>query len=399
MTGVKLVGKSIDNYVSNVSSVVDKNIMTVEHRSNNPKRDYLFCNKKQGKHIPVVPSMAIFMYDYMVYAVERELKKTDKVVVVGFAETATAIGAYISSHLENCVYHLQTTRENCASAKRLIEFSEEHSHATEQYLYGDLDRIPEFNYILFVEDEISTGKTILNFISEFKKIKNDVKFGVVSVCNWQSKENRELYKTNGIQTFNLIRGELDDANAKMDAEVLDVANDYAGNTIDVNTKKCMIGTLNGTGVFERERTGRDPNDPIYERLAERIAGNLSEYVKNCEDILVLGTEEFMYIPINVGDKLAFNLGINVHTHSTTRSSIDVMKDNDGDIHNGIVNKFKLHSAYDENRDTYIYNLRKYDKVIIITDGKMPGQFIKDITAALVSVGNTEEKIIFIKIET
>ena len=164
-------------------------------------------------------------------------------------------------------------------------------------------------------------------------------------------------------------------------------------------KKCMIGTLNGTGVFERERTGRDPNDPIYERLAERIAGNLSEYVKNCEDILVLGTEEFMYIPINVGDKLAFNLGINVHTHSTTRSSIDVMKDNDGDIHNGIVNKFKLHSAYDENRDTYIYNLRKYDKVIIITDGKMPGQFIKDITAALVSVGNTEEKIIFIKIET
>ena len=150
------MGKNVQDYIERLEYVKGLgNIMTVEHRSNNPKRDYLFCNKIQGKHIPVSPSLAFDIFDELAYIVDKKLKDK-RVVVVGFAETATAIGGYMASHVESCVYHLQTSRENCSPSGRLIEFSEEHSHATEQYLYGELDAMPKFDYILFVEDEIST---------------------------------------------------------------------------------------------------------------------------------------------------------------------------------------------------------------------------------------------------
>lgn len=388
------MGKDITSYIDGLSNDEYKSIITVEHRSSNAKRDFLFVNKLQGKHIPTRTCEAFDLFDELAYKVETNLKGK-VVLVVGFAETATAIGGYIADTLERCLYSIQTTRENCAPAKKLIEFREEHSHATEQYLYGDLEAMPPFDYVLFVEDEISTGKTILNFITEFKKLKPGLKFGVASICNWQNEENKAVYRANNIDTFALIQGELKDANAKMEVEVKESDVDYSGH--QSHPDRCKYSTLHmGKNPFLVERTGRISAIDEYEEVLDKAFDEADKFIGKSKDILVLGTEEFMYFPMLLGEVLE-NFGRRVHTHATTRSSIDILEGS-SDIHEEIVNKSKLHSAYDESRDTYIYNLRKYDKVIIVTDAAITDEFKYDIVSALTHHGNIESNILFIKVE-
>lgn len=387
------MGKSINQYIKNIECTEGlDSIMTVEHRSNNPKRDYLFCNRVQAKHIPANPNTTFGLFGMLLSEVKEKVTGK-RVVVVGFAETATAIGAFISENLDNCVYHLQTSREECSGAVRLIEFQEEHSHATEQFLYGNINAIPEFDYILFVEDEISTGKTILNFIREFNHVKSGLKFGVASICNWQSEENKQIYTDNNIDTFALIRGELGNVNAKMDVKIKEIEDDFASNIYKHNTYGYTEIDL-GTSVFEIERTGRVPGDNTYLDVIRKTTDEAVKNTLEAHSALVIGTEESMYIPITVAYALE-NIGINVRTHSTTRSCIDVIDGVDG-MNGGIEQRYKLHSAYDNKRNTYIYNLKKYDKVLIITDSNTTEEFKQDIVCALIECGNKPEDIIFIK---
>lgn len=391
------MGKDIYDYIKNIKAPTGlESIMTVEHRSNNPKRDFLFCNKSQGKHIPVSPSISFDLFDELSYQVNLKLKNK-RVLVVGFAETATAIGAYMASHVESAVYSIQTTREDCSPVPKLLEFSEEHSHATEQYLYGDISILPNFNYVLFVEDEISTGKTILNFISEFKKIKSDLNFGVASICNWQNAENKNTYNKLAIDTFALITGELLDSSMKMNVNISEEVTEYAGKTIYSLSNKCKYEEIHmvTNNPFLIERTGRLPFNIEYESVVEETFNKAIKFIGDSRDVLILGTEEFMYFPMLIGEMLE-GFGKQVKCHATTRSSIDIIKGS-SDLKNDIVNKSMLHSAYDINRKTYIYNLKKYDKVLIITDANMTDEFVYDITSALYSYGNNESNIMFLNI--
>ena len=130
------MGQKITKYIDNFRSEPGfEDIMTVEHRSNNSKRDFLFCNRIQGKHIPSKPSDIFRMLNRLIDIVEVGTKN-ERLLIIGFAETATAIGAYLGEHLNNCTYYMQTTRETCVDMYKLADFKEEHSHATEQYLYS-----------------------------------------------------------------------------------------------------------------------------------------------------------------------------------------------------------------------------------------------------------------------
>lgn len=393
------MGKSVGEYINKLEAPSGlHSIMTVEHRSNNTKRDFLFCNKLQGKHIPVTPSKALDLFDELLYEIAHTLDGYN-ILVVGFAETATAIGAHIGEYLTSCRFHTQTTRENCVGVEKLIEFSEEHSHATEQYLYGDRSKLPKFDYVLFVEDEISTGKTILNFIVEFKKLDTQLKFGVASICNWQNSENKEIFKANNIDTFALITGSLKDENVKMDVQVKADVSNYAADLYSCDPKKIRkrkVSLIDGD-PFIIERTGKFSGYNVYDEILGETFRVASKFIEDGEasNILVLGTEEFMYYPIVIGDMLD-GYKRNVKTHSTTRSSIDILEGSI-DIKNELVNKSKLHSAYDKDRVTYVYNLAKYDRVFIVTDSNTTDDFINDIVAALVYNGNREEDIMLINI--
>ena len=73
-------------------------LVKIAKRENNNKRKYLVMNCLQGKHIKTSPKKSLEMFD----ALADILKKGyigEKILVVGFAETATAIGARIAYNL------------------------------------------------------------------------------------------------------------------------------------------------------------------------------------------------------------------------------------------------------------------------------------------------------------
>ena len=77
--------------------------LRIAKRYNNPKRSYLLVNPLQAKHIPVSPAAALEMMGALGDQVAA--KYPEARLVIGFAETATAIGAAVAARLgPDCLY-------------------------------------------------------------------------------------------------------------------------------------------------------------------------------------------------------------------------------------------------------------------------------------------------------
>ena len=99
----------------------EKDVVKIAKRENNTKRNYMVVDQLQGKHIPVVPSKALDLFAALADTF-REKYKDEKLLLVGFAETATAIGAQAAITVG--ADYIQTTREVIPGVNYLF-FSEE----------------------------------------------------------------------------------------------------------------------------------------------------------------------------------------------------------------------------------------------------------------------------------
>ena len=384
---------ALDNYVtvvqnnSNIYAPAD--IVNICKRRNNLKRDFLFVNSLQGKHIHVNPTKSFALYDELVSVISESISLNEKVVVIGFAETATAIGHYIACSLPNCIYYMQTTRESISEATSLLDFKEEHSHAMEQFLYGNTAELSNCDRIIFVDDEISTGNTVLNFIHEIEKIGIKVNYGVASLLNWQDDEWANKFNELNIDTYFVLRGKLKNLSAKVPVHVYD--EEHVSTTV-INSPT-LLEVKSDVSNYFNERIGSKPinlsdfSEAVYTTISSALANHMPE---QGDDVLVLGTEEYMFAPMVFAKMFSDKLNVNVQFHATTRSPIETSDS----VDYAIKHRYQLASCYDSERNTYIYNLRKYDKVYIITDVIPNPHFIKDISSALASVG-CETKNIFI----
>jgi len=340
----------------------------VEHRTNNTKRDFLFVNKAQCMHIPNSPKKIIDMSRLLAEKAAGIIPKDKKVIVIGFAETATAIGNLVADYLPGCNFVMTTTRENINYSKNVIGFKEEHSHASSQSLltHRMVDIMNHFDYVLFVEDEISTGNTIINFIDALSGIfgRNGLSFGVASVCNWQNAENRKKFSDRGINVAALITGELKDPHMKMQGK-------FISRAVNENCfkKSGVVGTE--TYLFASERLGHAPWKGLPDNMKKGIDSVLE--TEKPTSVRVVGTEEFKYLPIRVGEYIE-SKGIKVLCQSTTRSPIDVSV-NPSDDNGRIKEKYRISSVYEKERDTFIYNLEeKVDMTIVATDAVVTEEF-------------------------
>lgn len=337
-------------------------------RINNTKRNYLVLNEAQCKHVPSSPTLALEMYEDLGKLVD-EYKYEQRLLVVGFAETATAIGAGVATYL-GCDY-VNTTRENFDAD--FMYFTESHSHATEQKLIRpDLDY---YNHVLFVEDEVTTGNTILKIARQLRDMSPDLKVSVVSILNGMTNEHLRTYETENIDIHYLVKLDNSDYSEKADSANLD------GSIVDL-TKLAPDKMFN----FKLDGTRRVVDISYYNSEIDKICDILKDEVKG-KSIAVIGTEECMYPAIKFGSYFE-KKGINVVSHSTTRSPIGVSLSADYPLHTQI----KLYSLYG-NRDTYIYNLAKYDEVYIITDSQVNTIGLRQLLTALRTAGNTNITLI------
>lgn len=365
-------------------------------RVNNSKRDFLFVNDSQGKHIPVSPAKALKLFGDLYDKIYDKLKYEKNILIVGFAETATAIAESLyrfsidnefSKNLD-VVYYLQTTREDdlCKSdIETLFCFDEEHSHAVNQNLsiWKGKRKNLTFDTVLFIDDEITTGKTILNFIDSFEKLKSNCKYYVASFANWQNYEDKAKFDSKDIGIISLYNGVI-----KSDITSMDIKNKTVFDYINSGLNKVSFKDLN----YHNPRFGLSKKQMLENKKVEASIGlYLCSLCDNEDTVEIVGTEEFMQAPLKISYIIENYLESKVRFHATTRSPITVSDDTA--LYNGI----KLPSAYDKSRVTYLYNLKKCDKVFIITEKWATSEFCTAITICYMDLGVPRENIFIVEI--
>lgn len=354
-------------------------LVRIAKRENNTRRNYLIVDPLQAKHVPVSPGKALELFGALAQTFKEEYH-AEKLLLIGFAETATAIGAQAAICVDS--YYMQTTREILPGTEYLF-FSEEHSHATEQKLARkDLDEwLPVVDRIIFIEDEVTTGNTIWNGIRVIRKTypEQKLRFSVASILNGMSAEQLARYQENGIPVHYLVktdhsifpevaekfRGDGKYINCCL--ETITDTIDFAELTIDgMKNSRRLVAASDYMRACEELWTGFQKKvlHPAGKKAQEEICHRKTSFSKKLR-ILVLGTEEFMYPAIFIGMKLE-NYGFEVFCHATTRSPIAVSCEEEYPLHT----RYELKSLYDGTRTTYLYDIDGYDAVYIFTDAAL-----------------------------
>lgn len=266
------------------------NILRIAKRFNNQKRTYLLVNPLQAKHIPVSPKASLGMMKALGDMLAN--KYPDTKLVIGFAETATAIGAVVAeSFSSKCVY-IHTTRENVSGVVQWVQFMEEHSHATEQSLVGDnlSAWISATDSVVFVDDEISTGKTLTNMIEQLKykypQLKSK-KIVAASLLNRVSEEDERKLITAGIVCEYLLKlPQTDYSSAVKDIAICEAP---VAVPAKIETNYQALFCKNFDNPRKGVQIGRYKHG--CEEMAETFLAQFVHKIKNGSSILVLGTEE------------------------------------------------------------------------------------------------------------
>lgn len=355
----------------------EQELAAVAKRENNKKRSYLVVNRLQGKHVPVSPGKALRMFGSLAELLLEEYRG-ERLLLIGFAETATAVGAAVAEKLG--ALYIQTTREQIQDVEYFY-FSEQHSHATEQKLVkDDLDRVMErVDRIIFIEDEITTGNTIRNIIELLKKAyPGCAGFSAASLLNGMAKTYQEEYAKSGIRLHWLLRT----CHDSYEERAADCRGDGICHGCDSSLPAVVPEEYRISGCRDARRL---TDGTLYKTACRQMGREAVEHLQPVrgERILVIGTEEFMYPALVLASMLEEKTGW-VRCHSTTRSPILVSSEAWYPLHE----RYELRSLYDRQRTTFLYDLSAYDRVCMVTDaGEEEKEGLYSLINALVSCGN------------
>lgn len=362
----------------------EDSLVRIAKRENNKKRNYLVVNPLQGKHIPVSPGKVLQVFSEL--AGLLKIYKEERLLVIGFAETATAIGARTAMELG--AYYIQTTREEIPGADYLF-FSEEHSHATEQRLVkNDLDRVMDrIDRIIFAEDEVTTGRTIRNLITVLEQCYGrKMKYSVASLLNGMPEDAMAAFADRGIELHYLVKINHDGYSEIADKAIADGIY-YPEDVSEAEYTACI-------DIGGRMDTRRLTDMPRYRCACDRLAEEIKEGLplEEFKKLLILGTEEFMFPGLYVGECLEES-GYSVKFHATTRSPIEVGSSRDYPLHE----RYELSGMYEEGRRIFVYDIGRYDAVIVITDAQKNGtEGRRGELSLLNAVRKTNEKVYLVR---
>lgn len=255
-------------------------------------------------------------------------------VVVGYAETATALGHCVGAALG--VPSLHSTRRPVAGVVPAAGFAEEHSHATEHLLLPHDPRfLADAGTVVLVDDEISTGKTALNTVRALHADRPRDRYVVAALVDLRSPDDQERFAALGrelgarVDVVALTSGTISLPDDVLDRAPQVVAEQSAqqqeGLPAETTAVRAPVTrrTAWQADVREGGRHGFSVDDETTLRrhaaeLADELAGDLTG-----TDVLVLGFEELMYAPLLVGVALTAVVpdGVRVRYSTTTRSPV------------------------------------------------------------------------------
>lgn len=154
----------------------------------NPKRAHLLVSNVLGKHVPQSPSV-VHGHGLALGRRVRDLlgaEEAAEAVVLGYAETATGLGHCVADGLGTAPY-LHSTRRPVAGVATAGGFEESHSHATSHLLLPeDPSLLVGDGPLVLVDDEFSTGNTVLNTIRALHERYPRRRYVVVALVDMRS---------------------------------------------------------------------------------------------------------------------------------------------------------------------------------------------------------------------
>lgn len=334
----------------------EQDLVAVARRERNAKRGYLVVNPLQGKHVPVRPGRALTLFEELGELLLEEYRE-ERLLLIGFAETATAVGAAVAAKLS--ALYMQTTREEIPGVTYFY-FSEQHSHATEQKLVReDLDRaVWQAERIVFIEDEITTGNTIWNIVQLLRRAyPGRLSFSAASLLNGMDEEHLAKYRDRKIRLHWLLKT----SHADYERRSRSFRGDGSYHPCDADRPVSGFSEYRIHGYQNARRLTDGKN---YREACVRMAGEVQRVLPpgRGQRLLVVGTEEFMYPALVLAERLERE-GREVYCHSTTRSPIVVSREADYPLRE----RYELKSLYDPERKTFLYEIAAYDEVLVVTD--------------------------------
>ncbi|MEE1792699.1 phosphoribosyltransferase [Streptomyces sp. BE308] len=364
----------------------------------NPKRAHLLVSNVLGKHVPQRPSVvygAGFELGERVRALLGD-SEAARAVVLGYAETATGLGHAVADGLGSAPY-LHSTRRPVAGVARAGGFEESHSHATSHLL------LPEDGALLagpgsdgapaplvLVDDEFSTGNTVLNTMRMLHELYPRERYVVVALVDMRSERDRGRLDefaaetgarvdlvARGAGTVGLPDGVLERGRALVAAQEAEQEAREPGRAAPESGRAPVEPAATCTriplgwpaGVPDGGRHGFTPaHRALLEPALPGMAARIADALGDARRVLVLGFEELMYAPLRLGTALEALTDADVRYSTTTRSPVLAVDDPGYAIRSRLV--FPAHdNPADGPGDRYAYNVAGagFDAVVAVVD--------------------------------
>ena len=243
--------------------------------------------------------------------------------VIGFCETATALGHLVADAFSDAVY-VHTTRRPDPQLPTMLGFDEEHSHAVEHHLQPAEAIRDEASVVVLVDDELSTGTTALNTVEALESLRPGRSYVVAALLDLRPPSERRLFDERvaelgvNVQVASLLDGVLLLPDDVLERAMLFEARLPTEPHADGASVPVPQAISWPSGVPYGGRHGFAPDDrPGLAAAVESVASRLQ---LTGGPVLVLGTEELMYAPVRLAHVLEL-AGHDVLVQSTTRSPV------------------------------------------------------------------------------
>ncbi|MFI1163151.1 phosphoribosyltransferase [Streptomyces sp. NPDC020801] len=346
----------------------------------NPKRAHLLVSNVLGKHVPQSPSV-VYGHGFDLGRRVRDLLgpvQAAAAVVLGYAETATGLGHAVADGLGTAPY-LHSTRRPVPGVAPAGGFEESHSHATSHLLLPEDPALLSGNGpLVLVDDEFSTGNTVLNTIRDLHARHPRGRYVVVALVDMRSPADadrlHDFAHEIGARVDLVARAS---GTVRLPEHVLEKGRElvarYERATVPNQRARGRITRIDPRwprGVPDGGRHGftaghRERLERALPAMAARVAGALPADARR---VLVLGFEELMYAPLRLARELEQVVGAEVRYSTTTRSPVLAVDDPGYAIRTRLV--FPAHDdPADGPGERYAYNVAGggFDAVVTVVD--------------------------------
>ncbi|GGS43792.1 phosphoribosyltransferase [Streptomyces cinerochromogenes] len=351
----------------------------------NPRRAHLLVSNVLGKHVPQSPAVVYehgFRLGRRVAALLGGAEAGDA-VVLGYAETATGLGHAVADGL-GAVPYLHSTRRPVPGVAPAGGFEESHSHATSHLLLPeDPGLLAGRGPLVLVDDEFSTGNTVLNTIRDLHRRYPRERYVVVALVDMRSAADSARLERFAQETgarVDLVAAA--SGTVRLPEGVLE-----KGQRLVADHESAGSGTVVAAGARQPGSVtevdlhwpaglpdgGRHGFTPAHRaRLEEALpamAGRIRDALPaGARRVLVLGFEELMYAPLRLARRLEQEVDAEVRFSTTTRSPVLAVDDPGYAIRTRLV--FPAHDdPADGPGERYAYNVAGagFDTVVAVVD--------------------------------